>query len=88
MEFEMTILHVILHVTTILVAFGLFIVSAISYSRDRRTKFLYITGAFLVFCIKEILQALLVFVYTSTDPIIIHPLNLVILILFFAGVTK
>jgi len=88
MEYQITLLHVILHVTTILVAFGLFVISAISYSRDRRIKFLYISGAFLVFCIKEILQALIVFSYTSTDPLIIHPLNLVILILFFAGVTK
>ncbi len=88
MEFEITIIHVILHITTILVAFCLFILSAISYSRDRRIKLLYITAAFLLFCIKEILQALILFVYTSTDPIIIHPLNLIILILFFIGVTK
>lgn len=88
MEFEITILHVILHITTILVAFGLFILSAISYSRDRRIKFLYITCAFLIFSIKEILQTLILFFYTSTDPIIIHPLNLIILALFFVGVTK
>ena len=88
MEFEITVLHVILHVTTILVAFGLFVVSAISYSRDRRIKILYITCAFLIFCIKEILQALILFIYTGTDPIIIHPLNLIILVLFFVGVTK
>jgi len=88
MAFDYTILHVILHMTTIVVAFGLFVVSAISYHRSRRMKFLYITGAFLLFCIKEILQALILFIYTSTDPIIIHPLNLIILILFFVGVTK
>jgi hypothetical protein len=57
MEFEITIVHVILHVTTILVAFVLFVLSALSYSRDRRAKILYITIAFLVFFIKEILQA-------------------------------
>ena len=88
MENQITLLHVILHIITILVALGLFIVSAISYRRDRRTKFLYISGAFLFFFIKEILQALIVFFYTNTDPIMIHPLNLIILILFFAGVSK
>jgi hypothetical protein len=88
MEFEVTILHVILHVTTILVAFYLFILSAISYSKDRRVKFLYITCAFLVFFIKELILALNVFIYLNMDPVIIHPLNLLILILFFAGVTK
>lgn len=45
MALEGTILHIILHITTILVAFGLFILSAISYSRDRRVKFLYISGS-------------------------------------------
>ncbi len=88
MAFEGTILHVILHIITILVAFGLFVLSAISYSRDRRVKFLYITGAFLIFFIKELILALNVFIYFNTDPVIVHPLNLIILILFFAGVTR
>ncbi len=88
MVFEGTILHVILHITTILVAFGLFVLSAISYRRDRRVKFLYITGAFLTFFIKELILALNVFIYFNIDPVIVHPLNLIILILFFAGVTK
>lgn len=57
MVLEVTILHVILHITTILVAFGLFVLSAISYSRDRRMKFLYITGAFLAFFIKELISS-------------------------------
>lgn len=88
MALEDTILHVILHITTILVAFGLFVLSAISYRRDRRVKFLYITGAFLMFFIKELILALNVFIYFNIDPIVVHPLNLIILILFFAGVTK
>lgn len=88
MALEGTILHIILHITTILVAFGLFILSAISYSRDRRVKFLYISGAFLMFFIRELILALEVFIYFNTDPIILHPLSLIILILFFAGVTK
>jgi len=88
MAFEGTILHVILHVTTIIVAFVLFVLSALSYSRERRVKILYITAAFLVFFIKEIILALSVFIYFNMDPVIVHPLNLIILILFFVGVTK
>ncbi len=80
--------HVILHIITIVVAFGLFVLSAISYIRDRRVKFLYITAAFLTFFIKEIILALDYFIYSNADPIITHPLNLVILILFFVGVTR
>lgn len=87
MSVEIT-LHLILHIITILVAFGLFILSAISYSRDRREKFLYITGAFLTFFIKELILALNVFIYLNIDPVIVHPLNLIILILFFVGVAK
>jgi len=87
MSVEVT-LHLILHIITILVAFGLFILSAISYSRDRRKKFLYITGAFLTFFIKELILALNVFIYLNIDPVIVHPLNLIILILFFVGVAK
>lgn len=85
---EGMMLHVILHIITIAVAFGLFVLSAISYLRDRRVKFLYITGAFIAFFIKEIILALSTFVYLNADPVITHPLNLVILILFFLGVTK
>lgn len=88
MVFEGMIFHVILHIITIVVAFGLFVLSAISYIRDRRVKFLYITGAFLAFFIKEIILALSYFIYSNADPVITHPLNLIILILFFVGVTK
>ena len=55
MALEGTTVHIILHITTILVAFGLFILSAISYDRDRRVKFLYISGAFLMFFIRELI---------------------------------
>jgi hypothetical protein len=41
-----------------------------------------------MFFIKEIILALSVFVYLNMDPVIVHPLNLIILILFFVGVTK
>ncbi len=88
MVFAGSTVHVILHITTILVAFGLFVLSAISYRRDRRVKFLYITCAFLTFFIKELILALNIFIYFNIDPVIVHPLNLIILILFFAGVTK
>ncbi len=82
------VFHLILHAITIVVAFGLFVLSALSYRRDRRIKILYITGAFLLFFIKEIIVAMNVFLYSNMDPVIVHPLNLIILVLFFAGVVK
>lgn len=81
-------LHEMLHITIIAVAFGLFVLSAISYLRDRRIKFLYITGAFLAFFNIISLMALSTFVYSNFDPVVTHTLNLIILILFFIGVTK
>ncbi len=88
MPFEGTMLHGMLHIIIIAVAFGLFVLSAISYRRDRRIKFLYITVAFLTFFIKEIILALSTFIYLDSNPVITHPLNLIILLLFFVGVTK
>jgi hypothetical protein len=88
MTFVGMMMHETLHIIIIAVAFGLFVLSAISYRRDRRIKFLYITGAFLTFFIKEIILALSTFIYLDANPVITHPLNLIILILFFVGVTK
>lgn len=88
MPFEGMMLHEMLHIIIIAVAFGLFVLSAISYIRDRRVKFLYISGAFFTFFIKEIILALSTFIYLDANPVITHPLNLIILILFFIGVTK
>ncbi|MFQ5710166.1 MAG: hypothetical protein ACE5GD_00150 [Candidatus Geothermarchaeales archaeon] len=43
----------ILHVLTIMLAVCLFVVAAISYKRDGRSRLLFLSGAFFIMLIKE-----------------------------------
>ncbi|GEM_PF-2267577 len=81
--------HDALHVIIALVAGILFFISLITYLRTRRGKFLFICSAFLVFAIKEIILAVNI-ISVGADPIVVltHALDLVILLLFAAGILK
>ena len=82
-------LHHILHIVSAVIAAVLFVISAFSYTRTKKSKFLFICAAFLLFSVKEILMAINV-IYLHSPPleIITHVLNFIILLLFAAGLLK
>jgi len=83
------LMHNIMHVIIALLAIFLFVISIIAFKRNRKTKFLFISGAFLIFAIKEIILAINIMTL-GIDPLIIltHAFNLVILILFALGILR
>lgn len=84
-----TVLDIVLHMATLLVASGLVAVSYIAYVKKQNEKFFYVCIAFGVFCIKEILITVNTLYDTSpTVGATVHVLNLVILTLFFRGTVK
>ena len=81
--------HNIMHIIIALLAGILFIASLLAYTRTKRTKFMYICGAFLVFSIKETILAVNIIAF-GTDPLMMltHFLDLIILALFALGIFK
>ncbi|MEK6943772.1 MAG: hypothetical protein AABX00_06950 [Nanoarchaeota archaeon] len=81
--------HDIMHILIAALAGILFIVSLLAYIRTKRTKFMYICGAFLVFSIKETILAINIISF-GTDPMMMltHFFDLVILALFAFGIFK
>jgi hypothetical protein len=79
----------VIHILTVVLALGLFAISSISYIRTRKSRFLYICSAFLLFAIKEIFITFAIL--GAGSPMLIgisHLLTFIILILFFIGVMK
>ncbi len=81
--------HNLMHIVIVIVAAILFVLSLITYLRTRKTKFLFICAAFLVFAVKEVILAVNIITF-GTDPLMIftHFLDLVILLLFAFGILK
>lgn len=78
-----------IHILTVVLALALFAVSALSYIRTQKQRFLYICLAFFLFAVKEILIAFAIFGAGSSMLIgVSHFLTFIILILFFIGVMK
>jgi hypothetical protein len=84
-----TIIHDLMHAITALLAGVLFILSLVTYLRNKKKKFLFICSAFFVFGIKEILLVIITIGETGgLSSFFIHFLNLVTLTLFALGVLK
>jgi hypothetical protein len=89
MGYHVSILDVLLHLATFLVAGVLFTISALSYKRKNNEKFRYIASAFGVFSLKEFVLLLNNgMMHTSIFSELNHVLNLVILLLFYRGTTR
>jgi len=81
--------HNAMHVITAALAGILFVLSVLAYIRTKRSKFLFICGAFLVFSVKEAVLAINI-IALGTDPLMVltHALDLAILILFALGILR
>ena len=81
--------HNVMHVVIAVLAGILFVISLITYTKNKKTKFLFISGAFLMFSIKEIILAINI-ITLGTDPLMIltHAFDLVILSLFALGILR
>ncbi len=89
MSVEGTTVDLLIHVVTAVMSIGLFMVSLQAYRRKRNRKFLYVCAAFAVFAVKEIIVTVNVGVIGAASlTAAAHFLNLVILLLFFRGVTQ
>ncbi len=77
------------HILTGAVALSLFLVSLRAYLKLKKPKFLYLCLAFFLYAIKEVIVVLDVFFLRNPIATAVsHVLNLVVLLLFFAGVVK
>ncbi len=77
------------HILTVVLALALFAVSALSYIRTKKQRFLYICSAFFLFALKEILTTFAILGAGSSMLIgVSHLITFLILILFFIGVMK
>jgi hypothetical protein len=77
-----------IHVVTTAVALTLFLLSWQSYRRLRRSRFRYVCLAFFIFALKEAIVVLdVLLLQDAIVTAVSHLLNLVVLALFFAGVT-
>ncbi|MBS3174256.1 hypothetical protein J4440_00070 [Candidatus Woesearchaeota archaeon] len=81
--------HNSMHVVIASLSGILFIISLLTYLRTKRSKFMFICSAFLIFSIKEIILAINI-INAGTDPIMVltHFLDLLILVLFALGILK
>ena len=81
--------HNLMHIIIALLAAVLFVLSVITYLRHKKSKFLFISAAFLMFSLKEILLAVNI-IALGTDPLMIvtHGFDLVILFLFALGILR
>jgi len=81
--------HNVMHIFIAALSGILLIISLLTYIRTKRTKFLYICGAFLVFSFKEILLAVNIILF-GADPLtmLTHFFDLIILALFAIGIFK
>jgi|TARA_B100001971_G_C18256846_1_gene582891 hypothetical protein len=81
--------HYAMHIITVILAGVLFVLSLITYMRNKKKKFLLICSAFLVFGVKEIIIAVNTITF-GAEPVSIftHILNLVILTLFASGILR
>lgn len=76
-------------IATSILAVILFVISAIAYKKDKRTRLLFITGAFFLFAVKGFLiVADEFFPRTGWPEPVAHLLDFGILILFFSGLLK
>ncbi len=77
------------HILTAVVAIAIFIISALSYTRHKREKFIYICAAFFLFAVKEIITSFDVIMYHSHTLVgVAHIINFIVIILLFIGVMK
>ena len=81
--------HNMMHVVIAVLAGILFVISLITYTRNKKTKFLFICGAFLMFSVKETILAINI-IALGTDPLmaLTHAFDLVILLLFAFGILR
>jgi len=76
-------------IATSILAVILFLISAIAYKKDKRTRLLFVTGAFFLFAVKGFLiVADEFFPQTGWPEPVAHLLDFGILILFFSGLAK
>lgn len=76
-------------IATSILAIILFVISAIAYKKDKRTRLLFVTGAFFLFAIKGFLIVADEFSpQTGWPEPVAHLLDFGILILFFSGLVK
>lgn len=80
---------ILLHTLTLLASGFLFTLSFLSYKKKQNEKFKYITGAFGLFALKEII--LLVNLVTARLAVVSeasHLITLLILLMFYRGTTR
>ena len=76
-------------IATSILAVILFVISAIAYKKDKRTRLLFVTGAFFLFAVKGFLIVADEFSpQTGWPEPVAHLLDFGILILFFSGLAK
>jgi len=88
MMHEMELVDMFLHTVTLIVSTFLLTISYLSYSRERSQKFLYITSAFGLFALNEVIILTNLAVLRTEVTWITHLINLVILLLFYRGTSK
>ncbi len=72
-----------------ILAFALFIITAMAYKRDKRAKFLYVTVAFLLFAIKGFIEiSEMFFPQAAWVDLAASLLDFAILASFFFGILK
>jgi hypothetical protein len=78
---------IIIFATSIL-AGALFLISVLAYRKDKRGRYLFVSGAFFLFTVEGLLLTAEAFTNNEWLEPAAHILNLGVLLLFFAGLVK